>query len=122
MELRFLADHCVSNSVIQALRDAGHEVLRLKDHIPTDSPDSVVISTAQQLDAVLVSLNGDFVDIVTYPPANYEGIIALQVRNHPEVLPQLISRLKDYLSFHLDMKYYAGKLLLVEAHRIRIRA
>jgi len=108
--------------VIQALRDAGHEVLRLKDHIPTDSPDSVVISTAQQLDAVLVSLNGDFVDIVTYPPANYEGIIALQVRNHPEVLPQLISRLKDYLSFHLDMKYYAGKLLLVEAHRIRIRA
>lgn len=122
MELRFLADHCVSNSVIQALRDAGHEVLRLKDHIPTDSPDSVVISTAQQLDAVLVSLNGDFVDIVTYPPANYEGIIALQVRNHPEVLPQLISRLKDYLSLHLDMKYYAGKLLLVEAHRIRIRA
>jgi len=122
MELRFLADHCVSNAVIQALRDAGHEVLRLKDHIPTDSPDSVVISTAQQLDAVLVSLNGDFVDIVTYPPANYEGIIALQVRNHPEVLPQLISRLKDYLSFHLDMKYYAGKLLLVEAHRIRIRA
>lgn len=122
MELTFLADHCVSNSVIQALRDAGHEVLRLKDHIPTDSPDSVVISTAQQLDAVLVSLNGDFVDIVTYPPANYEGIIALQVRNHPEVLPQLISRLKDYLSFHLDMKYYAGKLLLVEAHRIRIRA
>lgn len=122
MELRFLADHCVSNSVIQALRDAGHEVLRLKDHIPTDSPDSVVISTAQQLDAVLVSLNGDFVDIVTYPPANYEGIIPLQVRNRPEVLPQLISRLKDYLSLHLDMKYYAGKLLLVEAHRIRIRA
>jgi predicted nuclease of predicted toxin-antitoxin system len=121
MVLRFFADHCVSNFVIQALRDAGHEVLRLKEHIPTDSPDSFVISTAQELDAVLVSLNGDFADIVTYPPANYKGIIALQVRNHPEILPQLISRLKDYLSYNLDMKHYVGRLLLVEVHRIRIR-
>jgi len=36
--------------------------------MPTDSPDSIVLSKAQQLDAVLVSLNGDFADIVTYPP------------------------------------------------------
>jgi len=70
MVLRFFADHCVSNSVIQALRDAGYEVLRLKEHIPTDSPDLFVVSTAQELDAVLVSLNGDCADIVTYPPAN----------------------------------------------------
>ena len=38
MSLKFFADYCVSNSVIQYLRDAGHEVLRLKDHMPTDSP------------------------------------------------------------------------------------
>jgi len=38
MALRFFADHCVSNSIIETLRDAGHEVLRLKDHIPIDSP------------------------------------------------------------------------------------
>lgn len=63
MSLKFFADHCVSNSVIQYLRDAGHEVLRLKDHMPTDSPDSVVISKAYKLDAILVSLNGDFADI-----------------------------------------------------------
>ena len=90
MSLKFFADHCVSNSVIQYLRDAGHEVLRLKDHMPTDSPDSVVISKAYELDAILVSLNGDFADIVTYPPEQYKGIIALQVRNHPEVIPQLM--------------------------------
>jgi predicted nuclease of predicted toxin-antitoxin system len=59
MNIRFFADHCVSNYVIQDLRNAGHEVLRLKNHIPTDSPDSVVISKAQELDAILISLNGD---------------------------------------------------------------
>ena len=89
MGLRFFADQCVPNTVADALHDAGHEVCRVKDYIPVESPDSVVISRAQELDTILISLNGDFADIVSYPPANYKGIIALQVRNHPEILPQL---------------------------------
>ena len=121
MTLRFFADHCVSNSITETLRDANHEVLRLKDYIPTNSPDSVVILKAQELDAILVSLNGDFADIVTYPPEKYRGIIALQIRNHPEIIPQIMDKLNDFLSSHSDAEYYAGKLLLVEAHRIRIR-
>jgi len=56
----------------------------------------VVISKADKLDAVLISLNGDFADIVSYPPEKYKGIISLQIRNHPEVIPLLISKLKDY--------------------------
>ena len=68
VSLRFFADHCISNYLVDALRGAGHDVLRLRDHIPTDSPDPVVIATAQELDCVLVSLNGDFADILTYPP------------------------------------------------------
>ena len=121
MPLRFFADHCVSNLIVKTLRDAGHEVFLLKEHIPTDSPDPLVISKAQELDSILISLNGDFSDIVTYPPVNYKGIIALQVKNHPEIMPQLITRLKGYLSAQSDMDYYKGKLFLVEVHRIRIR-
>ena len=98
MSLRFLADHCVSNFIIQTLRDAGHKVFRLRDYIPADSPDLAVILKAQELDSILISLNGDFANIVAYPPANYRGIIALQVRNHPEIIAQLMEKLKDYLS------------------------
>lgn len=119
--LRFFADHCVSNLVVQELRNAGYEVFKLKDYIPTDSADTLVISKAQELDSILVSLNGDFTDIVNYPPAKFKGIIALQVKNHPEVIPQLITRLKDYLFVHPNMNHYKGKLLLVEVHRIRVR-
>ena len=72
MGLKFFADHCVPNAVIYALRDAGHEVFNLKKHIPRDSPDAIVIATAQALNAILVSLNGDFADIITYPPSNYK--------------------------------------------------
>lgn len=121
MPLRFFADHCVSNFIVKTLRDAGHEVFLLKEHIPADSPDPLVISNAQELDSILISLNGDFSDIVTYPPVNYKGIIALQIKNHPEITVQLITRLKRYLSAHPDMVHYQGKLFLVEVHRIRIR-
>jgi predicted nuclease of predicted toxin-antitoxin system len=121
MNLRFFADQCVPGSIIRALHEEGHEILRLKDSIAVDSPDPVVLTKADELDAILLSLNGDFADIVSYPPADYKGIIALQVRNHPEAIPQLISRLVSFISSHPDRQYFVGKLLLIEPHRVRIR-
>ena len=121
MALRFLADHCISNSVVQALRDANHEVLRLKDTLPVESSDAIVIAKAQEVNAILLSLNGDFADIVKYPPNNYNGIVALQMRNHAEILPQLLARLVAYLTAQPAMEHYRGKLFVVQANRIRIR-
>jgi predicted nuclease of predicted toxin-antitoxin system len=103
MSLRFFADHCVSNSVVATLRDAGHEVLLLNEHIACDSDDPVVLAKAQELEAVLVSLDGDFADIVVYPPSAYLGIIALQVKNHPEVIPALLRRVLNYVADHPAM-------------------
>jgi predicted nuclease of predicted toxin-antitoxin system len=66
MALRFLADHCISNTIVQTLRDGTHEVVRLRDVLPAESPDPIVIAKAQEMDAILLSMNGDFADIVTY--------------------------------------------------------
>ena len=92
MRLRCLADHCISHAIIEALRGIGVEVVRLRDALPTNAPDEVVLAKAQELEALVVSLNGDFANIVTYPPSRYQGIIALQVHNHPEIIPQLMAR------------------------------
>lgn len=119
--MRFFADHCVPESIAAALEASGHEVLRLRNQMATDAPDPDVIEKAQVLDAVLLSLNGDFSDIVRYPPSKYGGIISMQVRNRPEVLAQIMERLTRYLRDQSDREHYRGKLLLVEAHRIRVR-
>src|SRR5438128_2007713 len=121
MSLRFFIDHCVPRFASESLQQAGHQVDILRDHLPTDSPDPAVIAYAQTLDAILMTLNGDFADIINYPPANYGGIIALQVKNQPASLPATIMRLLTYLSDHPEREHYTGKLFLVEAHRIRIR-
>ena len=121
MSLRFLADHCVPNSVMKALMEAGHEVVRLGDCLPVNSADPEVIAKAQEINSILISLDGDFADIVAYPPAGYKGIVALQVRNHPESIPAIVGLLKDYMAAHPTPYHYKGRLLLVESHRIRIR-
>jgi hypothetical protein len=55
--------------------------------MPAESPDRAVIAKAQKLGAILLSLNGDFADIVAYPPGQLGGIVALQIaiilRSHP---------------------------------------
>lgn len=119
--MRFFADHCVPDSIIRDLQEEGHAVHRLRDHIPTNSIDDEVIAQAQRLDTILISVDGDFSDIVRYPPAQYKGIIALQIKNHPEIIPHIVSQLIECLLRHPDAEYFKGKLFLVEAHRIRVR-
>ena len=121
MALRFLADHCISNTIVRTLGDAAHEVVRLRDVLPVESPDLMVIAKAQEISAILLSMNGDFADIVTYPPKNYQGIVGLQMRNHAEILDQLMARLLAYLRVQPAMEHYRGKLFVAEVNRIRIR-
>ena len=91
--MKFLLDHCVPNRVADVLAASGHEVVKLRDCMPTDSSDAEVIAKAEELDGVLVSLNGDFADITAYPPAGHRGIVALQVRNRPESIGMILDGL-----------------------------
>jgi len=56
-----------------------------------------------------------------YPPSKFLGVIALQIRNHPEAIPPILHRLTAYLAANPEPQHYSGQLFLVEPHRIRIR-
>ena len=121
MSLHFLSDQCVPSEMIEILKQRRHRVTILREVLPVHSPDTVVIEKAQELGAILLSLNGDFSDIVAYPPAAFGGVFAIQLHNHPEVIPQLMKRLLDFCTSNPESEFYRGKLFVVEPHRIRIR-
>ena len=108
MSLRSLSDQCVPAEIAETLRRHGHQVTLLREVLPIRAVDPVVN-------------NGDFADIVAYPPASYLGIVAIQLHNHPEIIPPLMERLAAFLAGHPAHEFYQGKLLLVEVHRVRIR-
>lgn len=47
--------------------------------------------------------------------------MALQVKNRPSVLGPMMDRLLAFIEDHPNQDEYRGVLLLVEAHRIRVR-
>lgn len=121
MALKFFMDHCVPPQAGEVLSRSGHQVVLLRDVMPHDSPDDAVLARAQELGAILVSLNGDFADIVRYPPSLYSGIVALQIKGHTQALEAILAALADYVRAHGETDGYRGRLLLVEPHRIRTR-
>jgi predicted nuclease of predicted toxin-antitoxin system len=121
MSLRFFCDQCVPVEISHTLRLAGHNVMNLRQALPVRAPDPDVIAKARELDRVLISLNGDFSDIVAYPPGEHGGVMAIQLHNHPEIIPQLMDRMTTFLAAHPAQEFYRGKLFIVEVHRVRIR-
>ncbi|CDO35042.1 DUF5615 family PIN-like protein [Novosphingobium sp. KN65.2] len=58
--MKFFADHCVPESACKLLEGRGHTVIRLRDVLPTDTPDPIVAKAAQDSDAILLTHDGDF--------------------------------------------------------------
>jgi hypothetical protein len=94
MRVRFLADQCVPFEISESARTWN------------------VSSYAQRR----------IRDNVAYPPAELKGIVALQLHNHPETIPALLQRFCEFLDAQPAASFYAGKLLIVEVHRIRLRS
>ncbi len=117
----FLADHCVTTSIIRSLQTGGFQVTRLKEVMAIDSDDPQVIAKATDLDLILLTLNGDFSNVTTYPPNRYRGIISIKLQDHPKITQVLMKRLVKYLTANPQREHYIGKLFIIEHHRIRIR-
>jgi len=71
-----------------------------------------VIATAQELDCVLLSLNGDSPTSSHILLPSYGGIIAIQLHNHPEIIPPLMAHLSSFWTPQSDRDYFRGKLFV----------
>lgn len=56
----FLTDQNVPDSIGELLKKRGHNVIRVRDIMPTDSADPIVAEAAMRSAAVLVSWDRDF--------------------------------------------------------------
>jgi predicted nuclease of predicted toxin-antitoxin system len=78
--MRVLADHCVYGKTVRLLRAHGCEVVTLHQLGQADASDGEVLALAQSLDAVLITNDKGFGNILVYPPARHEGVIVLRMK------------------------------------------
>jgi len=116
--MTILLDHCVPHRYLRLLRMWNFPAELMSSHIPADSPDTKVVALAQALDAVLLTVDLDFANILNYPPSQYGGIIV--VRYHVQDEPALDATLKQSLD-DLYRDNLRNSFIIVDSTHYRIR-
>jgi predicted nuclease of predicted toxin-antitoxin system len=110
--MSILLDNCTPDDYRQLLNSWGYQASFLRQHIAPSSSDPNVLKTATQLDAVLLSVDKDFLNIKTFPPQNYQGIIV--IRDKHGARQAIAAKLRDALQA-LYRDKLRGVLVIVEA-------
>lgn len=95
----FILDENVPVDVADMLTQHGHDALFIRDYVPPGSPDPLVATVAQELNAVLVSFDRDFQSIAPRIPKGhrqrFRKLSRIWLRCHE---PQAARRLQVALS------------------------
>jgi Domain of unknown function (DUF5615) len=67
--MRFMLDENMPVTAAEKLIALGHEAEFVRDYVPAGSPDPLVAAVSQELDAILLSFDGDFEKIAPRVPA-----------------------------------------------------
>jgi predicted nuclease of predicted toxin-antitoxin system len=111
MSLKFLLDENIPSSMFKFLKERKYDAF----YVPKGAKDRDVAELAKRENAVLVTRDYDFANILLYPPQEFHGIIILKV--HPPVAEKLISSMKSVLKATEDFR---GKVFVVLEDRIRV--
>ena len=73
--MKFLLDENLSPSHVRTLRDLGHDAVSVVEMGLSGTDADVVRAAAIEGGRVLVTLGGDFANVLRYPPAATPGVL-----------------------------------------------
>ncbi len=80
--MRFVADESVDKQIVDRLRAAGHSVLFIAESEPSVS-DEIVLTRSREQDAVLVTADKDFGELVFRQHLSHCGILLIRLAGLP---------------------------------------
>jgi len=115
--MRFKVDESLHIEVADLLREQGHDALTVFDQGLRGRDDHDIADMCRSENRVLLSLDLDFSNILMFPPENYPGLVVLRLRKKGRAaIRHVVTRVMD----HLNKEPLAGRLWIVDEHRIRI--
>jgi predicted nuclease of predicted toxin-antitoxin system len=102
-----------------ALRAVGHDAVSVRELGLSGADDPAVRTASIESGRILVTLDGDFANVLRYPPADTPGVIRLRL--HPPTEEAIDAALRFAVS-RLEPMSLEGKLVVVDERRIRIRS
>ncbi len=114
--MKFVADESVERPVYRALEQLGHEVLDVCTHASGVS-DREVLALARQQDAILLTADKDFGDLVYIGLEEVRGVVLLRLQGMP--LGAMVERAVAGVEVHLQE--LDGNFLVVTSRQVRVR-
>ena len=116
--MRFKLDENLPVEAAALLREAGHDALTVLEQEMGGTTDPNIAAVCQQEGRAIVTLDADFADIRTYPPAEYAGILVFRLRQQDK--HHVLDVLRRILPL-LDTEPFRGRLWVVGEERVRVR-
>lgn len=119
MSLRFLIDNALSPHLVEALREAEHDALHVRDLEMQAAPDEEIFAWAASNQRVIVSADTDFGTLLALRAERSPSVVLFRGRGtrRPDQQSALLLENLPRLSEDLE----EGSLVVFEADRIRVR-
>ena len=115
--MRYKLDENLAPELVRLFRKAGHEAVSVREQELQGALDSTVWRVCRIEQRCLVTLDLDFANPLSYPPAGTPGIIVLRP---PKALLPLVRRLTRQVLDYIEEETVEGRLWIAEVGRIRI--
>ena len=116
--MRFLVDACVDIGVDRWLREQGHESTHLRDEQLQKLPNGDIFTKAASEKRVIVTLDLDFGEIISFSHTNIVSTITFRVHDTRGAF--LMQRLQNVLPNVITF-LERGAIVIVEDARYRVR-
>ena len=102
------------------LHQLGHDAVDVRDVEMRSATHDVIADYARSNQWTLITRDFDFADIRNYPPANYAGIVVLQLSDD-STAPHVVKLLETFVRQEDWLDRLRGRLAIVELGRVRFR-
>ena len=116
--MRIVVDENVSYGLAEVLRKTGHSVTAISE-TPTGGIDDLqVFKIVLENEAILITRDYHFTNVVRFPPDRTAGIVFIRRGNLAS--EEEIGLVRDFLSHH-SPEDYAGRLVTLYKNSVKIR-
>lgn len=115
----FAIDEDMPRSTGRILKESGYEVKDIRDYGLREADDDAIYQFAQSNQAVLITADLGFSNILRFPVGSHFGIVIARFPNEmptSEINRQLVARFAD-----LTEADFKGSLVIIEPGKVRIR-
>ena len=116
--MRIKVDENVGRSGVDLLRQAGQDVMTVREQGFAGAADEVVFQACVAEGRTLITLDRDFGQVPRFPPKQTAGIVILELGG-PASLRRLRDRLRDFLALAAT-RSVSGELWIIEPGRVRV--